>query len=138
MTSAIKRYADFMDGLNQETLAEMSTHIDEQVYFSDPFNQIVGLEKMHQIFAHMYETLGEVDFDIHHYAMSGEVGLLQWRMQATLRGKPWSFEGMTKVEFNEAGLVSSHVDYWDAAREFYEHFPIIGGALKFIRRKVAL
>ncbi|MBV1885706.1 MAG: nuclear transport factor 2 family protein [Parvibaculaceae bacterium] len=138
MTSAVERYADFMGGLSKEALPEIGKHVAKEVFFSDPFNKVVGIDKMQQIFAHMYETLGEVHFEILHSAMSGEVGLLQWHMRATLRGKPWSFEGMTKVEFNEAGLATSHVDYWDAASEFYEYFPVIGWSLKSIRRKISL
>jgi limonene-1,2-epoxide hydrolase len=138
MTSAVERYAQFMGSLSQETLPQIAQHVANDVLFRDPFNEVVGIEKMQKIFAHMYETMGDVRFDILHHAMDGKTGLLHWRVAATLRGKPWEFEGMTKVEFNEDGLVVSHLDYWDAARDFYERFPIIGWSLKAIRRKIAL
>jgi limonene-1,2-epoxide hydrolase len=138
MICPVERYAQFMGRLSKETLPEITQHVASNVFFRDPFNEVVGVEKMRQIFEHMYETMGEVRFDIQHQAMDGATGLLHWRIVATLRGKPWEFEGMTKAEFNEDGLVVSHVDHWDAAREFYEHFPIIGWSLKAIRRKIAL
>jgi len=138
MTSAVEYYAEFMRNLSADSLPHITRHVAEDVYFRDPFNEVTGVDKMQQIFAHMYETMGEVRFDILHCAMTGATGLLHWRIVATLRGKPWEFEGMTKVEFNEDGLAVSHVDHWDAAREFYEHFPVIGWSLKAIRRKIAL
>ncbi len=138
MTNAVERYATFMGNLSEDTLPDISQYVARDVLFRDPFNEVVGIEKMQKIFAHMYETMGDVRFDILHHAMDDKTGLLHWRIAATLRGKPWEFEGMTKVEINEAGLVASHVDHWDAARDFYEHFPIIGWSLKAIRRKIAL
>ncbi len=138
MTTAVKRYATFMENLREETLPEISQFVAPDVLFRDPFNEVIGIKKMQSIFAHMYETMGDVRFDILHHAMDGKTGLLYWRIAATLRGKPWAFEGMTKVEFNDEGLVVAHLDHWDAAREFYEHFPVIGWSLRAIRRKIAL
>ena len=138
MTSAVEHYAEFMRNLSADSLSHITHHVAKDVYFRDPFNEVTGVDKMQQIFAHMYETMGEVRFEILHCAMTETTGLFHWRIVATLRGKPWEFEGMTKVEFNEDGLAVSHVDHWDAAREFYEHFPVIGWSLKAIRRKIAL
>jgi len=138
MTSAVERYAQFMGSLSKETLPVITQYVVKDVLFRDPFNEVVGVDKMQKIFAHMYETMGEVRFEILHCAMDGATGLLHWRMASTLRGQPWEFDGMTKVEFNEEGLAVSHVDHWDAAREFYEHFPVIGWSLKAIRGKIAL
>ena len=127
-----------MGHLSKEALPNISKHVACDVLFRDPFNEVIGVDKMRQIFEHMYETMGDVRFEVLHHAMAGATGLLHWRLVATLRGEPWEFEGMTKVEFNDEGLVVSHVDHWDAARDFYEHFPIIGWALKAIRRMIAL
>jgi steroid Delta-isomerase len=138
MTSFVEDYAEFMKNLSEDTLSDLSQHVTSDVFFRDPFNEVTGVDKMHQIFDHMFETMGDVRFEILHCAMSGNTGLLYWSMDTILRGKPWNFEGMTKVEFDCEGRAYSHVDHWDAAREFYEHFPIIGWALKSIRQKLAL
>jgi hypothetical protein len=41
------------------------------------------------------------------------------------------------VVFNDRGLVSEHVDYWDASEQFYMKLPVIGSILRFIRNKAA-
>lgn len=138
MTTAVENYAEFMRNLSEASLPQIRRHVAKDVFFRDPFNEVTGVDKMQQIFGHMFETMGEVRFDILHCAMSGDTGMLYWSMAATLRGKPWKFEGMTKVEFDDEGLAVSHIDHWDAAREFYEHFPVIGWFLKTIRQKIAL
>ncbi len=138
MTTPIERYAQFLRTLNETRLTSLSEHVTQDVAFSDPFNRVQGIDKMQQIFADMYATIGHVQFDILHQAQNGDTGFLHWQLSAQLRGKPWVFEGVTHVQFNAVGKVVSHADHWDAAREFYEHFPVIGWALGAIRRKLAL
>lgn len=137
MTTPLDRYARFMGSLSRDTLPALHDHVAPGIRFRDPFNDVTGAERMEAIFDHMYETIGSVRFEMLHHAMVGETGLLHWRMHATLRQKPWSFEGMSHVQFNEDGKVVSHIDHWDAAREFYEHFPVIGWTLSAIRRRLA-
>ncbi|MEQ9519036.1 MAG: nuclear transport factor 2 family protein [Parvibaculum sp.] len=136
MRTALEIYAGALENLSRDTLTDLPRYVAENVVFRDPFNHVIGVDKMQAMFAHMYDTLGDVRFEVLHQAMTGSTGLLHWRYIATLRGKPWSFEGMSKVIFNADGLVISHEDHWDAARHFYEHFPIIGWMLKAIRRKL--
>jgi len=45
--------------------------------------------------------------------------------------------GLSRVVFNDRGLVSEHVDYWDASEQFYMKLPVIGSILRFIRNKAA-
>lgn len=135
--AAIAAYAAFLASLDRSKVNQMPTLIAADVEFSDPFNRVQGLSAMQHIFEDMYETLGDVRFDIHHHAATGRSGFLQWHFHSTLRGASWSFEGVTYVEFDEKGQVARHADHWDAAREFYEHFPVIGWALGAIRRKLS-
>lgn len=138
MTTPIERYAGFLATLDETRLASIPEYVTQDVAFSDPFNRVRGVDKMQRIFADMFATIGHVRFDILHQAQNGDTGFLHWQLNAHLRGKPWVFEGVTHVQFNEAGKVVRHADHWDAAREFYEHFPVIGWILGAIRRRLAL
>jgi hypothetical protein len=44
-------------------------------------------------------------------------------------------EGMSEVFFLPSGLVASHIDYWDAASQFYGRIPILKGFFAWLRRK---
>ena len=59
------------------------------------------------------------------------------RQDNPVRGKPWKVEGLTEVKFGEDGRVSLHIEHWDAARQLYEHFPLIGPLLRHLRRRIA-
>ena len=38
---------------------------------------------------------------------------------------------------NEKNLITEHTEYWDAASQLYEKMPIIGGLMRYFRRKIS-
>ncbi|MDO8290495.1 MAG: nuclear transport factor 2 family protein [Parvibaculum sp.] len=137
-TSLISSYADFLESLNKDNVRDLRRHVSPDVFFSDPFNKVLGADKMLHIFEDMYATLGDVHFEILHQATEDQTGFLHWRLSATLRGRPWEVEGVSHLTFNTAGKVVSHIDHWDAARDFYEHFPVVGWILRAIRKNLTV
>lgn len=134
----LAHYADFLEGMNKENVKDLCQHVSPDVFFSDPFNRVRGAEKMLHIFEDMYSTLGDVHFDILDKASRDQTGFLRWRLSATLRKKPWKVDGVSYLTFNALGEVVSHIDHWDAARDFYEYFPVIGWALTAIRKRLSV
>jgi hypothetical protein len=43
--------------------------------------------------------------------------------------------GASHVVFNESGLVTMHRDYWDAAEELYEKLPVLGGVMRWLKKR---
>jgi hypothetical protein len=37
--------------------------------------------------------------------------------------------------FNQDGKVVIHRDYWDAAEELYEKLPVVGGLMRWLKRR---
>ena len=48
----------------------------------------------------------------------------------------WSFDGTSIIILDNNGLVSEHIDHWDAASSFFERIPILGWMIKLIRKKI--
>ena len=36
---------------------------------------------------------------------------------------------------DEAGRITLHRDYWDAAEELYEKLPLVGGLMRWLKRR---
>ena len=138
MATPIERYVNFLKTLSVGGLDELSNYVTADVHFSDPFNDVTGIDNMHQVFLDMFENVGPVDFTIMQARGDEETGVLVWKFRARLLNKPWAFKGTTVLKFSEEGLVSEHVDHWDAARDFYEHLPVIGWLLRVLRRRLAI
>ncbi len=66
--------------------------------------------------------------------------LVRWRMMIRFRkfarGKDtWSI-GISHLRFNADGLIVYHQDYWNAADGLYQHIPLLGAAIRSIRKRL--
>jgi hypothetical protein len=41
--------------------------------------------------------------------------------------------GISHLRFNANNKIILHQDYWDSMQGFYQHLPIIGGVLRWIK-----
>ena len=138
MTNPIDGYCTFLETLTPTGLEALATYVADDVRFCDPFNDVRGRDAMARIFHHMFETLGPVTFTIDNRASDGATYLLSWRFAATLRGRPWTFDGTSVVTLGPDGRVVEHIDHWDAARHFYARLPVIGWLLAWLRGRLAI
>ncbi len=133
MNTPQQRYRQYLESLTPCTLEELGEYVSDNVRFRDPFNDVVGLSEMEAVFRHMFAEVGSVCFEVTHLAENGDFCLMTWRFSASLRGRPWTFDGMSHVTFGADGKVIEHVDYWDAASALYARLPIIGSLLSWLR-----
>jgi hypothetical protein len=133
-------YVRYYEALSPATLKDLETVVAPDVRFQDPFNEVRGIEAYRRLLAKMFEAMPDVRFTVSHQAVDGETCFLRWRCVGTLAalgGKPWRVEGMSELRFAPDGRVREHIDHWDAAGQFYERLPVIGGLLRLIRRRLA-
>jgi predicted ester cyclase len=138
MTTPGERYRRFLETLTPETLPDLKGHMHPDVHFKDPFNDVYGTAAMTAVFEDMFENVGSVRFTVHDMLEEGERCVLRWQFEATLLKKPWRVDGVSWVTFSSDGLVSEHVDYWDAAANFYERLPAIGWLIGRIRARLSI
>ena len=43
--------------------------------------------------------------------------------------------GASHLRFAPDGRVADHRDYWDAAEELYEKLPVVGGVMRWLKRR---
>jgi hypothetical protein len=130
-------YAEAFATLTPKTIDHLCGLVSEQVYFSDPFNQISGKAKFRMVFDHMYKTCDKPEFDITDIAHSQQASYLRWRMTGKLINWPHmdlDFEGVTEVRCNSEGLITHHIDHWDSASQLLQLLPLIGILTRTIRR----
>lgn len=132
-------YIRFHESMTPDSLARLGDVAAPGIHFVDPFNDVTGIEPLRRILAKMFAELAAPRFVVTHRAWDGDVCFLRWRFEACGKsgGKPWTIEGMSELHFAADGRVVSHIDHWDAGRQFYEKLPLIGAILRAIRRRVA-
>ena len=137
-------YAAFLERLGPETIAEFDRLLDHDVHFRDPFNDVVGKDRVKAIFKTMVDDLDDLSVEVDGIALAPtedgkEIGFLHWRMRGKLvrmSHKPFDVTGVSRVEMGDDGRVRSHVDYWDVAAGLYEKLPVLGPVLRWLRRRL--
>lgn len=139
MISNAQKYVQFFDTLNKKTpLSEYKEFFDENSYFEDPFQKVIGIEKIYNIFQDMYAKFYKPRFEIHESVSQNGVTYIKWVFfyQMDEKSQVNSFVGVSRVVFNENGTVKEHVDFWDAGANVYEKIPLLGSVIRYIKRKI--
>lgn len=138
MNAHVERYKRYLEALTPSSLEQLSDYVTSDVRFRDPFNDVRGVDAMSRVFTHMFQNVGDVHFVVETYAVNHQTCLMEWRYDGILQGQPWSFMGTSSVQFTNNGMVHSHIDYWDAAGNFYERLAVIGFIIRWIRKRLAV
>ncbi|MDX1347897.1 MAG: nuclear transport factor 2 family protein [Thiomicrorhabdus chilensis] len=136
----LQDYIEAFENLSETTLlTQLALLFDTNVVFKDPFNCVTGKAETLHIFQHMFATLEQPQFKVSHRALDGHVGFINWVFQFRLQpNKPvTAIEGMSRVRFNQQGLVTEHVDFWDAGAEVYAKVPLLGWGIRQVAKRLS-
>lgn len=125
-----------------QTLDKDNMHLLREVYsedivFVDALHEIRGIDALEQYFAGMYQNLLYCRFDIHDVQSSDSSAYLSWKMDYAhpkLGGKKnISVDGVTHLKFDDK--VTFHRDYADMGQMLYENIPLLGSAIRYIKKQ---
>jgi len=137
--AALNNLVDYFQTLSPESVAEMATVYSEDAYFCDPFNAVTGIAPIKHIFGEMFMRLHDPRFVIAETIAQENSAILIWdfdfRIKSLKPQLPRRIHGLSHVRFAADGRVNYHRDYWDAAGELYEQFPLIGSVLRWLKRR---
>jgi len=139
MTPPVAPLVAFFETLTSDSVARMGEFYAAEVWFKDPFNEVQGLGEVQRIFSHMFVALDRPRFVVTTEVQGERQCFLTWDFEFYLRRKGavlQTIRGSSHLKFNEAGQVVYHRDYWDAAEELYEKLPVLGGLMRWLRKKV--
>ena len=135
MTNAAK-YAKFLESVSPQTLEDFDQFVGEDVFFSDPFHQVRGIELFKGVFSKMFMKVGPVRFEVSRIFQADREAVLIWEFSALLMNRPWIVSGTSRIVFDHNGKVIEHIDYWDSGRYFLMHLPVIGRFVSWLYRRV--
>ncbi len=133
----LDHYITLLESLSPANLGQLYELVCEDVRFSDPFNQVTGVEGYLELLGDMFQRLDEVRFTVHDCVQKGPIAYLYWTFTASSKttGR-LNFQGTSRLLFAEDGRVASHQDFWDSAA-IYQQLPIIGILMRWLQRRAA-
>lgn len=134
----MKTFLHTYQKLNANNLETLKDIYRDDVQFIDPAHEISGITNLTEYFASLYRNIDSINFSFNKPVVHENRGYVSWKMTFShknlARGKSITIEGMTYLQFDEHNKVYHHRDYFDLGAMLYEHIPLIGRIIKWIKR----
>jgi ketosteroid isomerase-like protein len=136
----VQRLIEVFERLAPADLPRLNAVYTADARFKDPFNEVQGVAAVAGIFEHMFRTLDAPRFVIRDVIVQDRQVFLSWdflfRMRRFNRAEQ-CIRGASHLRLADDGRISEHRDYWDAAEELYEKLPLVGGLMRWLKKKAA-
>jgi hypothetical protein len=130
----IKLYDQLGDGSIDKQIAETYA---EKIYFNDTLVTIHDRQNLSQYLKHTQQQLDSIKFQVLSVQDTGRDSYVRWLMQTKCKAMGQAIDiqsnGISHLRFNADSKIIVHQDYWDSMQGFYEHLPLIGGVLRWIK-----
>jgi len=139
MNTAVDRIVEAFQTLTPAGVDALDAIYAPDARFKDPFNEVQGVAEIQRIFRHMYLTLDNPRFVVTGRIVQGTQCFLTWEFRFAFRrfkqGQAQCILGGSHLQLNDAGRITLHRDYWDAAEELYEKIPLVGSMMRWLKRR---
>lgn len=136
---AVERIVVFFEHLSPADLPRIGAFYSADARFKDPFNDVRGIPAIEGIFGHMFTALEQPRFVVTGRVVQGDQCFLTWDFLFAFRnfhrGATQTVHGASHLVLDADGRITLHRDYWDAAEELYEKLPVVGGLMRWLKRR---
>ena len=136
---AIGRFGAFFANVTEESIrSQIDAFYAPDVYFNDTLKTVHGRTALEGYLLRMPQHADFVRAKVIDHSSSGPNYYVRWIMDVRYKGAAESVHtmGVTLLRFDKQGRVVLHQDFWDSAAGFYEHLPVLGGVLRWIKSKI--
>ena len=137
--AAVERIVLVFERISPEGVAALGDIYSPHAHFKDPFNDVRGLAQVQHIFAHMFVVLDNPRFVVTRQIVDGANCFLAWEFGFRFRRFDTTTEqcvlGGSHLQLGPDGRILDHRDYWDVAEELYEKLPLLGGLMRWLKKR---
>lgn len=131
---------EFLNGSSRENItAKAGAFYTEAAVLENPFGRFEGKEAIVKHLSKLYGGINTVSFEIKEEFVSGEETVALWTMSLSHKdlnnGDIIMVEGVSHVRFENGKALTQH-DYYDAGALVYEHTPLIGRLVRWVKGKI--
>ncbi len=135
---ALTRFKNYLSNLNEENIRKnTASTYSTDAFLNDTLKTEIGAADIEKYFLGTAGNADEIRVEFKDVARSGNDYYLRWVMDVKFkkfhRGQSFRTVGITHARFNEQGLVTLHQDYWDSTTGFFQHVPVLGAGIRYIK-----
>lgn len=133
-------YCAFLEAFNARSIRLIEKLVEPGIHFKNPLNDVMGVEQVQRVFKQLFEITDKVKIKIIDASWGDKerTAYIRWNLTYEREGRRHSIEGMSELMFSNAAKVMLHIDYWDAGENLYEHIPVLGRVLRFVKSKLKI
>lgn len=135
----LKNFKQLYRNFGLHSIDDLGKIYTQDVEFIDPSHHIHGLLGLKRHFRHQAANLNSCRFRYISELQGEDKAFIRWEMDFSHpkinKGKTLVVPGMTEIHFSRK--IFYHHDSFDLGAMVYEHLPVIGSAVKQIKRKLS-
>lgn len=136
----IEQFKTMYQQLNATNLHSLDDFYSQQAEFVDPFHRVEGLAAIRNYFANLYSNVESIEFTYNWQVIELPQVAIGWTMTFTHpkinRGQPVQIQGASRLQLVDNKIVQ-HQDYFDGGAMLYEHIPVLGSAVRYVKQRMA-
>ncbi|MFN2353737.1 MAG: nuclear transport factor 2 family protein [Desulfopila sp.] len=141
MNTFLNTFTETYKRIDKNNLSLLDDIYSADIAFVDPAHRVEGLDNLHAYFTGLYDTINSISFSFSHCIQTDDAGYIQWQMTFSHprlnRGDTINLPGVSFIRFGPSNKVFFHQDFFDLGAMLYEHIPLLGGAIRRIKRRLA-
>lgn len=141
MSEFLRDYARRFAELDKGNLHRLGELYSDDIAFADPLHEVLGLPALRRYFEELYANVTDLRFEFHAFDQVREgKGYLRWTMTfrhpRLKQGEPIPVQGCSHVLWTD-NKVFQHRDFFDAGALLYEHLPVMGRMIRWLKGRLA-
>lgn len=137
----IEQFKVMYQQLDASNLRSLDGFYAEHAEFIDPFHRVEGLPAIRNYFANLYSNVQSIEFKYNWQVIELPQIAIGWTMTyrhpKINRGQAVQIQGASRLELANQRIVR-HQDYFDGGAMLYEHIPVLGSAVRFLKQRMAV
>lgn len=134
----IDRFKTFYLDIKHVPLADIGDVYSSDILFKDPVQEVRGLEKLHAYMSDLCLSVQSGRFEYLDQIVGENKAYIKWNMHfkhPKLGNQVLTVRGMSQIQFDER--IYYHEDVYDLGSMLYEHIPLMGRAVKGLKKRLA-
>ena len=139
-SDVVTRFKALFNSVEPGALPDLASVYRSDIHFQDPFTDIRGIDGLSDYFGNAYCNVLYCRFEFAGTMTTGDQLALPWVMNLKHKklagGELVRVQGMSHLKIRQDRVIY-HRDYFDAGQLLYENVPVLGSAVRFLRRYAA-
>lgn len=133
---AVLRFKNFYKDVTAYSVQDQIAGLyADNVWFNDSLKTLHGRAAVRDYFLKTLEHAEVFQTRVEDVARSGPNYYFRWTMDVRFKGSKETIRtiGISHLCFDRSGRVILHQDFWDSTSGFFQHLPVIGSAIHWVK-----